>query len=270
MRWQIGSRLLSGAVAVPFVNGTRLLAKHGMTGATGNIYCGLHEFEDMGLVLHALRPKDIFVDAGANIGSYTILAAGACEALAIAIEPVPSTFVNLIDNIRLNNLQALVTAKNIALGASQGHLRFTTALDTVNHVLSAREERSSDAISVPVDTIDSILDGQNPAVIKIDVEGYETEVINGAKKTLQAETLLAVLMEITGSENRYGFDESELHSDMVSRGFIPCAYDPMTRVLTQLDIRKAKSGNTLYVRDTSALSERVKTAPQRVINGTLL
>ena len=42
LAWQIGSRLVPGAVAVPFVNGARLLASPGMTGATGNVYAGLH------------------------------------------------------------------------------------------------------------------------------------------------------------------------------------------------------------------------------------
>jgi hypothetical protein len=97
LRWQIGSRVLGCSVAVPFVNNTRLLVKPGMTGATGNIYCGLHEFEDMAFVLHLLRPGDLFVDIGANIGSYTILA-GATGANAISFEPVPSTF-DTPDNI---------------------------------------------------------------------------------------------------------------------------------------------------------------------------
>lgn len=76
LRWQLGSRLLPGAVLVPFVEDVALLVKPGMTGATGNVYCGLHEFEDMALVLHALRPDDLFVDIGANIGSYAMLGGG--------------------------------------------------------------------------------------------------------------------------------------------------------------------------------------------------
>ncbi len=55
LRWQFGSRVLGWPVVVPFVGDTRLLARPGMTGATGNIYCGLHEFEDMAFVLHFLR-----------------------------------------------------------------------------------------------------------------------------------------------------------------------------------------------------------------------
>src|SRR5262245_48181443 len=75
--WQIGSRLVPGPVAINFVNATKLLVRPGMTGATGNIYVGLHEFPEMSFVLHFLRPSDLFVDIGANIGSYTVLAAGA-------------------------------------------------------------------------------------------------------------------------------------------------------------------------------------------------
>jgi hypothetical protein len=47
----------------------RLAAGREMTRATGNIYCGLHEFADIGFVLHLLRAGDLSVDVGANIDS---------------------------------------------------------------------------------------------------------------------------------------------------------------------------------------------------------
>ena len=53
--WQIGARLVPGPVACPFANGSSLLVRPGMTGATGNLYVGLHEFADMAFVLHVLR-----------------------------------------------------------------------------------------------------------------------------------------------------------------------------------------------------------------------
>jgi FkbM family methyltransferase len=257
-------------VAVPFVQGTRLLTKPGMTGATGNVYCGLHEFADMGLILHALRPKDVFVDVGANVGSYTILAAGVCEASVIAVEPIPATYAHLLDNIRLNNLESLVTAKNIGLGASPDTLRFSVAFDTMNHVLSDEEQHSAAGTTVAVDTMDAVLGGRVPTVIKIDVEGFETPVLQGAEKTLQSDGLLAVLMELNGSGDRYGFNERDLHSKIVGLGFSPCAYDPFTRVLTALEAKNAESGNTLYVRNVPALAERVRSAPRRAVHGKSL
>ncbi|MBP7950713.1 MAG: hypothetical protein KA004_13765 [Verrucomicrobiales bacterium] len=74
LRWQIGSRVLRKPVIWDWIGDAKLVVETGMTGATGNLYCGLHEFADMALVLHLLRPEDGFADIGANIGSYSVLA----------------------------------------------------------------------------------------------------------------------------------------------------------------------------------------------------
>jgi hypothetical protein len=68
---QIASRF-QDEVIVHWIGGTRS-ARRGMTGLTGNIYAGLHEFADMAFLLHFLRPSDVFADVGANVGSYTNL-----------------------------------------------------------------------------------------------------------------------------------------------------------------------------------------------------
>ena len=67
LRWQLASRLGPGPISIPFVDDTRLLVSAGMTGATGNWYCGLHEQDDMGFLLHFLRDSDLFVDVGARL-----------------------------------------------------------------------------------------------------------------------------------------------------------------------------------------------------------
>src|SRR5438874_2610827 len=72
LRWQLGSRLLPYPVLYPWIGDAKLVVERGMTGATGNLYCGLHEFFDMALVLHFLRPGDLFLDIGANVGAYTV------------------------------------------------------------------------------------------------------------------------------------------------------------------------------------------------------
>jgi hypothetical protein len=56
LRWQIGSRSVPGDVLLPFVDRTYLRVRPGMTGATGNIYAGLHEFEGMAFLF---KPTEI-------------------------------------------------------------------------------------------------------------------------------------------------------------------------------------------------------------------
>jgi FkbM family methyltransferase len=264
--WQLGSRIASGPVTINFVNDAKLLVRPGMTGATGNIYTGLHEFEDMAFVLHVLRTSDLFVDVGANVGSYTILASAALGAKTIAFEPIPTTYGHLVDNIDLNGVHDLVTAHNIGVGAERGELIFTSSLDTVNHVLGAAESDIA-STKIAVNTLDEMLDESRPTVIKIDVEGFETRVIDGAEKALSRDTLLAVVMELNGSGERYGFDESTLHARMLGYAFRPFTYSPFTRQLLSLEGKKSTSGNTLYIKNLERVQERLVSAQTFTVLG---
>jgi len=269
LRWQIGSRVLGLPVAMPFINNPRLLAKPGMTGATGNIYCGLHEFEDMGFVLHFLRPGDVFVDIGANIGSYTILAS-ATGASTISFEPVPSTFEALLDNIHLNRLEACADARNQAVGRADGEIEMIADQDTTNQALRAGDHYEGKTIRVPVVTLDGVLQNKIPKLIKIDVEGYETEVLAGAMATLANPSLRAVVMELNGSGARYGFDEKKLHLQMQGIGFRSCRYEPATRRIVDLKGQQSTTGNTLYLRNSEAIEAEVRQSPIYRVIGTEL
>jgi FkbM family methyltransferase len=267
--WQLGSRIASGPVTINFVNDAKLLVRPGMTGATGNIYTGLHEFEDMAFVLHVLRTSDLFVDVGANVGSYTILASAGLGVKTIAFEPIPTTYGHLVDNIDLNGVHDLVTAHNIGVGAERGELIFTSSLDTVNHVLGAAESDIA-STKIAVNTLDEMLGESRPTVIKIDVEGFETRVIDGAGKALSRDTLLAVVMELNGSGERYGFDESTLHARMLGYAFRPFTYSPFTRQLLSLEGKKSTSGNTLYIKNLERVQERLVSAqPFTVLGHTI-
>jgi FkbM family methyltransferase len=182
LRWQIASRLLPGAVQVPFVNGSVLVVSPGMQGATQNIYTGLSDFFDCGFLLHLLRKEDLFVDIGANVGVYTVLAGAAIGSKAVAIEPIPATFSGLCANIRANGMSERVTAHNIGLGQTEQTLRFTTDRDCMNRVI-AEDDWTGKSIDVPVRRLDTVLAGESPTLIKIDVEGYESEVLAGAEAT---------------------------------------------------------------------------------------
>lgn len=262
LRWQLATRLWKDAIAVNFVNQTRLLVTRGMTGATGNVYTGLHEFEDMAFLLHLLKKGDGFVDVGANVGSYTVLAGGAIGVRCISVEPIPDTFSHLVDNINLNRMGATVSALNIGVGEKNGVMHFTSGFDTVNHVATDLELGAGKTIEVPVKMLDDVLEDFEVVLIKIDVEGFETNVIAGAQKVLSRKSLLGVIMELNGSGNRYGFDESRLHEVMLDYGFKAFTYEPFKRELVPLNGRNENSGNTLYIRNADEVASRLKSAPK--------
>jgi len=156
-RWQVESRLRD-EVIFNWIDGSKLAARNGMTGATGNIYCGLHEFVDMAFLLHLLRPGDLFVDVGANIGSYTVLASAVCSAHSIAIEPDPGTVRFLKRNVEINRIEDRVTVIETAVGAAPGTVRFTIGHDTTNQVTTRTDGPTRE---VQVCTLDEIVGGGN-------------------------------------------------------------------------------------------------------------
>lgn len=262
--WQIKSRLFRQPHKVRFVNNTQLWAKNGWTGVTGNIYTGLHEFEDMAFLLHLLRPGDLFVDVGANMGSYTVLASGACDARTMAFEPVQTAFKRLQENVALNNLNNQVECIMAAVGDEEGTIRITTNQDTTNHVTTQSEVDSSEVTLVKLDSQLSTC----PVLIKIDTEGYELPVLKGAVQTLKNTSLKALIVEMNGSGERYNASDHAIMSLMEQHGFRPFQYNPFTRTLSEKT--EAGSFNTLFCRDVEWIQSRLTQAtPFTVLNRSI-
>lgn len=254
--WQLRTRLSNKLVICDFATKSKLLVARGMTGATQNIYCGLQEFNDMAFVLHFLRASDQFIDIGANIGSYTVLASSEVGAATYAVEPLPATFENLQKNIKLNDLQESVTSYNVGVGDCQGMLSFTKGLDTMNHVALAGEQHT---IEVPVHTFDHLFKLSKPTLIKIDTEGFEAAVLAGMNQALKNTHIEAIIIELNGLSKRYGYDDEQVHQSLIESGFSPYDYHPFKRKLD----RKSSYGphNTLYLRNLDFCERRVKSAP---------
>jgi len=265
LRWQIASRLIKGPIAFEFVDSSMLFASRGLTGATGNFYCGLHEFEEMAFIVHFLRANDTFIDVGANIGSYTILAAVA-GANVMSFEPIPSTFVHLKNNVLLNHFSSSVKLFQSGVSNKTSTLRFTCELDTVNHVLVEGDEASS--IEVPVIRLDDVVKEAStpPILMKIDVEGHELSVLQGAANILADQRLQAVIMEINGSGLKYGISDAKLLELMRGIGFECCSYEPFTRKLVQF----IGGSNVIFIRNRSIAEERLQGSKYyHLINGRI-
>ncbi len=262
-RWQIGTRLLPYAVVVPFAQRSKLLMYRGLTGVTQNLYCGLHDFEDMAFLLHFLRAGDQFVDVGANVGGYTILAASEVGAQTIAIEPIPDTFQQLCQTVALNEASEKVQTLNIGLGAKREVLHFTNNLDTTNHVVQSRSDHT---IEVEVRTFDETVDMTRPSLVKIDVEGFETEVLKGMSTSLNHANLQGIIIELNGSGKRYGYEDAAIHRQLLDAGFKPYHYFPFDRKLQLRDSYGAEK-NTIYLKDPGFAMQRVQSAVKVKIHG---
>lgn len=253
IKWQLVSRLVTYPMLYPLTENSLLVISKGQNAATANIYCGLMEFNDMGFLLHFLRSSDTFLDVGANVGVFSILASAEVGASAVSIEPIPKTYKILNKNISVNNLQNKVVTLNIGLGSEKGSLNFTESLDALNHVVF---DSGKDTVNVQVDRLDDLPLKATPVLIKIDVEGYESDVLNGGEDLLNRNALKAIIIELNGSGKKYGYDDLQIHNSLLKKNFAPYAYDPYSRALIKLKTFGAH--NTIYVRDLDFVIDRLK------------
>jgi FkbM family methyltransferase len=255
-KWQIGSRLIPGEVVYEWMDGIRFIVRKGETGLVESIYTGLLEFEEMAFFLHYIDDKDLFIDVGSNVGTYSLLCCGVKKARGYAFEPVAGTYRRLSQNLRLNHLEERIKALNVCVGDKPGTLLFTANENVTNHVLT--KQGGCDSIRVEVKTLDAILRNEKSTSMKIDVEGYEVPVLKGAKRTLKKSSLSVVLIETNGSGARYGYDDSTIVSIMKGYGFSPCSYNPFERELQPLPGVNPKGSNTLFVREVNKVKDRVR------------
>lgn len=133
----------------------------------------------------------LFVDVGANVGRYTVMAARNGNRV-IAIEASPETASCLRATIERNKLGHLVQLIEAAASEYNGLANFDIATDSsVSHLVGGRRDDSKILVksTVPVHTIslDSLLAReQRPSLIKIDVEGMDAKVLRGARGLVKA------------------------------------------------------------------------------------
>lgn len=255
-KWQMRSRLQE-EILFDWIGGRKLAVQHGMAGATQNIYVGLHEFFDMMLPLHFLRQNDLFLDIGANVGTYTVLASGVCRATTYAFEPDPETQSKLRRNVEINQIEEYVQVFECALGPRSGTTAFTIGLDTNNRIATANDTATR---TVRMEALDKIVYDLNPAMMKIDVEGAGLEVLSGAEHTLVNPSLKIIELE---------YPSAECIRILSSNGFEIGCYDPFHRTLNR-DVSSCRSSNALFVRDWPFVTDRLLRArPVEILGRTI-
>jgi FkbM family methyltransferase len=210
----------------------------------------LHYFHDepyepqlAAAVRDLLKPGDVFVDAGANIGFFSILAARIVgpSGRVFAFEPHPEALATFRDAIAVNGV--IVEVVHAAVGSSVGTIDLFLSQDPVLSTTDparspARDHFSFDRrVSVPLLTLDAWL-ARHPevaprlALVKIDVEGTEADVLDGMRDVRAACPRAAIVLET----DRDGAADAILVREGYER--------------RPLDARREAFGNYLYVRRT--------------------
>lgn len=228
------------------ISQSRIVASHRRCGVSALINSqGLYDYNNMNLIRVLLRDGGTFVDIGANIGSYTLISSESEAARVHAFEPHPSTFQLLRRNVELNR-RSNVTLHNVALGSSEGDVCLTDRRgSSINHIVSGNRETEG-TITVPCRRIDGICRQFQivPEIVKIDVEGFEFDVLQGFGEFLPP--IQVLLIEMNGLSDERSHGQKEIHSLLKLYGLSGpwmCEFDQRQLRLTQ----GGNSEDSLYI-----------------------
>lgn len=177
---------------------------------------GMYDFNNMSLLKAVLECRAAsFIDVGANIGPYTLIASEVDTTCVASIEPHPETFAKLERNVGRNRRKNVICL-NLAISDHNGKVFLTDGRhSSLNRIVDAAQSGTA-CLSVQCQTLDSLCTelGMRPDVVKIDVEGHESQVIAGFLDHLKNVSLLMI----------EGGEQHEIRSVMKEHGLLGPLY----------------------------------------------
>jgi FkbM family methyltransferase len=173
-----------------------------------------HEHDIVQFVLQTLEPGDLFIDVGAMGGLYSILASHLVgpNGAVLAIEPNPHNVAVLSTNLRLNNLR---NVRIIPKGVGDRNATVPLFFDDAHLERSSMiQDTRCKQVDTEMVTVDSLVDtNQSVKILKIDTEGYDINVLQGATRTLLNTS--NVLIETTTSKTRHLLEQAGFHNTLL-------------------------------------------------------
>ncbi len=182
-----------------------------------SIYLRTFEPLESSWVKNYLKAGMTFVDVGANIGYFTLMASSlvGIRGRVIAFEPSPYAWNRLNETVKINNLNQVIVMES-GLSDVSGNIDLFVPKTIGNHNSSMIPNDSGNALKVKIQRLDEYLDMNeidHIDLMKIDVEGFEPNVISGAGKYIESGKIRSILcefnkywLEANGSSPQIFFD----------------------------------------------------------------
>jgi len=253
--WQAWQRAVRRPWTVTMHGDVRVVCHpHDMV-ASMALYHGLYDMEEMSFLLAWLRPGDTFVDVGANIAPYSLLAASVDGVRVVAFEPGDEARERAAANVALNGADERLVLSAAAVSDRDGLARLTTAHLPTDHLVGGDAGVSADGLptrevpTIRLDTYDSRHGLGRVGLVKVDVEGHELDVLTGAAGVL-ARNRPALVVEVNEPV-------APLVAWIDAAGYVPVRYDWERRELVARGAPSGRGGNVVLVPDLDAARARL-------------
>lgn len=221
----------------------------------------LPEYNEMMFTLRYLRPGEAFLDVGANIGYYSLLAASVNSGSPVlGFEPHPKACEILRENALLNGFTSIRVIE-AAVGEATGSCRLTSNLCDMNHITL---DQAEDSVNVRLVTLDAELQRQqvdlsSVGLVKIDTEGFELHVLRGANSLLNTMPGPVWIVELMGWAERYGGNNAGVQALLSERGYKALRYVAAENVVVPYTGPvPGMTNNIIFARDPNMVLNRLR------------
>ncbi len=250
--WQAYKRLTHRHWDLQLLPNVKLRCYPDSASAASVLYCGLYDYDDMNFLRRYLRSEDVFLDIGANVGVYTLLAASKIHSGSIhSFEVLPKNYERLQENLRINQFDRVKTHA-IAVSDRTG----TVALDIVEGDSRPfiTHTGTDKTITVSTDTLDNQLQNYsltNLTLAKMDIEGAELLALKGATSLLKQQRPYVWILEINDSVSNFGHRKQDVVDFLYSYGYSLYRYSADTNQLSPITLEQQQGNNILAIADSA-------------------
>ncbi|MBT8579364.1 FkbM family methyltransferase [Polynucleobacter paneuropaeus] len=251
--------LFKRSIQINWINDVNIIISKSDKSLLCTLYLGLPEIREQMFLMRTLTPKDLFIDVGACTGSFSLLAGCVCNSNILSFEPVHSSYTRLIENLNINIKYLNQKNNNITLQkiVSNKHTSFFISNNNgVQNKVSLEDNLlNSNYELIETCTLDDFNYNEYQGIfLKIDVEGFESFVLDGAKKLLSNPNLYAICIETAGHGSKFGKSDFDLLEIIKSYGFIPINFSTSNQHINE---DKAIYENTILIRDFNEIEGRL-------------
>jgi FkbM family methyltransferase len=247
--WQAWQRTVRRPWTFRWHDGLRLVCHPHDRVTSMALYYGLYDRAEMRFLLAWLRSGDTFLDVGANVAPYSLLATRVRGVRAVAFEPGMLARERAAANIALNHVGDRLTLVPVAVSDCGGTARLSADRGATNALVDPAYGGEVEAVeTVGLDGYTATTGVERVSLVKIDVEGHEPAVLAGAEGLL-ARDRPALIVELN--------DVDALRSFAHDAGYTPVAYDPDAGTLDEARWPGAPGSNALLVPDVAQARARL-------------
>jgi len=221
--WKVNQKFVRLPVVIPLFKNIKCICYPQSSFGGLIVYTTYPEYSETRLVQKLLRENSVFIDVGANIGYYSLLAASIIKKGKIfAFEVDKRALNNFYENINLNKLEDKIDVIEKLVSDKDGYERFIVSSESEVNRIVGESENNKDFLKFPCIKLDSFAKEKNISFIdflKIDVEGAEYKVLKGAEELLKEKRIKYLLFEVNKNLKDYGKSKKDVFEMLSNFGY---------------------------------------------------